>query len=93
MSVCEGFGSLQGSHDPDCVDWWTRLRLENIRIALAVPGRSVVLCDACHDYPLIFLSDGMGVGVMLDIARVLVDRNEPFDNSIIFSGFWNESYE
>ena len=28
--------------------------------------------------------DGMGVGVMLDIARVLVERNEPFDNSIIF---------
>lgn len=29
----------------------------------------------------------MGVGVMLDIARVLVDRNEPFDNSVIFSGY------
>jgi hypothetical protein len=27
----------------------------------------------------------MGVGVMLEIARVLVERNEPFDNSIIFS--------
>ncbi len=27
----------------------------------------------------------MGVGVMLDVARVLVDRNEPFDNSVIFS--------
>lgn len=24
---------------------------------------------------------------MLDIARVLVDRNEPFDNSVIFSAF------
>lgn len=30
-------------------------------------------------------SDGMGVGVMLDIARVLIERNEPFDNSVIFS--------
>lgn len=27
----------------------------------------------------------MGVGVMLEVARVLIDRNEPFDNSIIFS--------
>lgn len=27
----------------------------------------------------------MGVGVMLDVARVLVDRNQPFDNSVIFS--------
>lgn len=29
----------------------------------------------------------MGVGVMLDVARVLIDRNEPFDNSVIFSEF------
>lgn len=29
----------------------------------------------------------MGVGVMLDLARVIVDRNEPFDNSLIFSEF------
>ncbi|TXT09032.1 hypothetical protein VHUM_02506 [Vanrija humicola] len=35
--------------------------------------------------------DGMGVGVMLDLARVLVDRNQPFDNSIIF--MWNGGEE
>ena len=29
-------------------------------------------------------SDGIGVGVMLEIARVLVERNEPIDGSIIF---------
>lgn len=29
----------------------------------------------------------MGVGVMLEIARVLIERNEPFDNSIIFSAY------
>jgi hypothetical protein len=29
-------------------------------------------------------SDGMGVGVMLEIARVLVERKQPFDNSVIF---------
>lgn len=33
----------------------------------------------------------MGVGVMLDIARVLVDRNEPFDNSVLF--MWNGGEE
>lgn len=27
----------------------------------------------------------MGVGVMLDVARVIVDRDEPFDNALIFS--------
>ncbi|KAK8864706.1 hypothetical protein IAR55_001960 [Kwoniella newhampshirensis] len=31
--------------------------------------------------------DGIGAGVMLDVARVLVERNEPFDASIIF--LWN----
>ncbi|WWD16980.1 hypothetical protein CI109_101414 [Kwoniella shandongensis] len=31
--------------------------------------------------------DGIGTGVMLDVARVLVERNEPFDGSIIF--LWN----
>ncbi|WWC62230.1 uncharacterized protein I303_104826 [Kwoniella dejecticola CBS 10117] len=31
--------------------------------------------------------DGMGVGVMLDIARVMVERNRPFDGSVIF--MWN----
>lgn len=35
--------------------------------------------------------DGMGVGVMLDIARVLVDRNQPFDNSVVF--MWNGGEE
>ncbi|EIW65964.1 hypothetical protein TREMEDRAFT_70376 [Tremella mesenterica DSM 1558] len=35
--------------------------------------------------------DGMGVGVMLDVARVLVERNAPFDNSIIF--LWNGGEE
>ncbi|BEJ13055.1 hypothetical protein CspHIS471_0302290 [Cutaneotrichosporon sp. HIS471] len=35
--------------------------------------------------------DGMGVGVMLDVARILVDRNEPFDNSVIF--MWNGAEE
>ncbi|OCF60854.1 hypothetical protein L486_00497 [Kwoniella mangroviensis CBS 10435] len=29
--------------------------------------------------------DGMGVGVMLDLARVVVERNRPFDGSLIFS--------
>ena len=29
-------------------------------------------------------SDALGVGVMLDIARVVIDRNRPFDNSILF---------
>ena len=29
-------------------------------------------------------SDGIGVGVMLDVARVLIERNESFDNSVIF---------
>jgi Zn-dependent M28 family amino/carboxypeptidase len=33
----------------------------------------------------------MGVGVMLDIARVIVDRDEPFDNSVIF--MWNGAEE
>lgn len=32
-------------------------------------------------------SDAIGVGVMLDIARVLIDRNVPFDNSVIFCKF------
>ncbi|WWC88985.1 uncharacterized protein L201_003900 [Kwoniella dendrophila CBS 6074] len=31
--------------------------------------------------------DGMGVGVMLDVARVLVERDQPFDGSVIF--MWN----
>ncbi|WVW84285.1 hypothetical protein I302_106316 [Kwoniella bestiolae CBS 10118] len=31
--------------------------------------------------------DGMGVGVMLDLARVLVERDRPFDASVIF--MWN----
>lgn len=35
--------------------------------------------------------DGMGVGVMLEIARVLVERNKAFDNSIIF--LWNGAEE
>jgi hypothetical protein len=35
--------------------------------------------------------DGMGVGVMLDIARVLVDRNDPFEGEIIF--LWNGAEE
>ncbi|ORY22823.1 hypothetical protein BCR39DRAFT_550650 [Naematelia encephala] len=35
--------------------------------------------------------DGMGVGVMLEVARVLIERNEPFDNSIIF--MWNGGEE
>ncbi|KAL7420634.1 hypothetical protein Q5752_004585 [Cryptotrichosporon argae] len=35
--------------------------------------------------------DGMGVGVMLDVARVLVDRAQPFDNSVIF--MWNSGEE
>jgi hypothetical protein len=35
--------------------------------------------------------DGIGVGVMLDIARVLVDRKKPFDNSVIF--MWNGGEE
>jgi hypothetical protein len=29
-------------------------------------------------------SDGLGVGVMLDLARVMVERNEPFNGSVIF---------
>ena len=33
----------------------------------------------------------MGVGVMLDIARVIVDRDEPFDNSLLF--MWNGGEE
>lgn len=33
----------------------------------------------------------MGVGVMLDIARVLIERNKPFDNSVIF--MWNGAEE
>ena len=28
----------------------------------------------------------MGVGLMLEIARVLVDRNQAFDGTIIFRG-------
>lgn len=35
--------------------------------------------------------DGIGVGVMLDVARVLVDRKKPFDNSVIF--MWNGGEE
>ncbi|WVF71126.1 hypothetical protein IAT40_005923 [Kwoniella sp. CBS 6097] len=35
--------------------------------------------------------DAIGVGVMLDIARVLVERNDPFDGSIIF--MWNGAEE
>ena len=31
-------------------------------------------------------SDGMGCGVMLEIVRVLVDRNETFNGTILFSG-------
>ncbi|WWC94440.1 hypothetical protein V866_001285 [Kwoniella sp. B9012] len=31
--------------------------------------------------------DGMGVAVMLDLARVLVERDRPFDGSVIF--MWN----
>ena len=30
-------------------------------------------------------SDGMGVGVMLEVARVLIERNEPINGSVIFS--------
>jgi len=29
-------------------------------------------------------SDGMGVGVMLELARVLIDRNEAFDGNVLF---------
>jgi Zn-dependent M28 family amino/carboxypeptidase len=32
-------------------------------------------------------SDGMGVGVMLEVARVLIERNEPINGSVIFSEF------
>lgn len=35
--------------------------------------------------------DGVGVGVMLDLARIIVDRDEPFDNSILF--LWNGAEE
>ena len=35
--------------------------------------------------------DGMGVGVMLEIARVLIERDEPFDNAIVF--LWNGAEE
>ncbi|WVQ99736.1 hypothetical protein IAU59_006878 [Kwoniella sp. CBS 9459] len=35
--------------------------------------------------------DAIGVGVMLDVARVLVERNDPFDGSIIF--MWNETLQ
>ncbi|WRT66692.1 uncharacterized protein IL334_003653 [Kwoniella shivajii] len=35
--------------------------------------------------------DGMGVGVMLDVARVLVERDQPFDGSVIF--MWNGGEE
>ncbi|WVR06737.1 hypothetical protein IAU60_003772 [Kwoniella sp. DSM 27419] len=35
--------------------------------------------------------DGIGVGVMLDVARVLVERNEPFDGSVMF--MWNETLQ
>ncbi len=31
-------------------------------------------------------SDGIGCGVMLEVARVLVDRNADIDGTIIFSG-------
>lgn len=33
------------------------------------------------------VSDGMGVGVMLEVARVLVDRNQAINGSIVFRGF------
>ncbi|WVQ80122.1 hypothetical protein IAT38_002223 [Cryptococcus sp. DSM 104549] len=35
--------------------------------------------------------DGIGAGVMLEVARVLVERNEPFGASIIF--LWNSGEE
>ncbi|ORX35606.1 hypothetical protein BD324DRAFT_660481 [Kockovaella imperatae] len=35
--------------------------------------------------------DAMGVGVMLDIARVVIDRKRPFDNSLLF--VWNGAEE
>jgi Zn-dependent M28 family amino/carboxypeptidase len=31
--------------------------------------------------------DGLGVGVMLDLARVMIERNEPFNGSVIFGEF------
>ena len=34
-------------------------------------------------------SDALGVGVMLDVARVVVDRKRPFDNSILFGELWS----
>ncbi|WVO15261.1 hypothetical protein L204_102917 [Cryptococcus depauperatus] len=35
--------------------------------------------------------DGIGVGVMLDVARVLIETNSPFDASVIF--MWNGGEE
>ncbi|WVQ67426.1 uncharacterized protein L199_005623 [Kwoniella botswanensis] len=54
------------------------------------PEKDAVLLGAHMDSTLPSpgaADDGMGVGVMLDLARVLVERDRPFDGSVIF--MWN----
>ncbi|WWD03211.1 hypothetical protein V865_001261 [Kwoniella europaea PYCC6329] len=51
------------------------------------PEKDAVLLGAHMDSTLPSpgaADDGMGVGVMLDLARVLVERDRPFDGSVIF---------
>jgi hypothetical protein len=71
--------------------------VRNIIFRISTPGRNssnALLLGSHIDSTLPSpgaADDGMGVGVMLDIARVIVDRDEPFDNSIIF--MWNGAEE
>ena len=71
--------------------------IRNIILRISTPGRNssnALLLGSHIDSTLPSpgaADDGMGVGVMLDVARVLVERNEPFDNSIIF--MWNGAEE
>lgn len=71
--------------------------IRNIILRVSTPGRNssnALLLGSHIDSTLPSpgaADDGIGVGVMLDIARVIVDRDEPFDNSLLF--MWNGGEE
>lgn len=71
--------------------------IRNIILRISTPGRdssNALLLGSHIDSTLPSpgaADDGIGVGVMLDIARVIVDRDEPFTNSLLF--LWNGAEE